>query len=181
MLHSYGHQASEWPQLYQCDSDFYTTYHLLGIGVNATDFHIQDGMLCHLGYLCVPASKHEKFIWEVRYSRMAGHFGMEKNVAILHKHFCWPKIGQDVNKYIISCTTCAISKPTINKKGLYTPIPTPERPWESILMDYMSGLPFTKQVNECVFVVVDYFTKMAILTTYKKRITMAYTTKIFFE
>jgi hypothetical protein len=75
------------------------------------------------------------------------------------------------SKYIRSCTACAISKPTIKKKGLYTPLPTLERPWESISMDYMSGLPSTKQGNDCVFVVVDRFSKMAILTAYKKRIT----------
>jgi hypothetical protein len=48
-------------------------------------------------------------------------------------------------------------------------------------MDYMSGLPSTKQGNDCVFVVVDWFSKMAILTAYKKRITTTYTTKLFFE
>jgi hypothetical protein len=40
MLNSYGHEASEWPQLYQQDPEFNTTYHLLGTGVNVTDFHI---------------------------------------------------------------------------------------------------------------------------------------------
>jgi hypothetical protein len=48
-------------------------------------------------------------------------------------------------------------------------------------MDYMSGLPFTKEGNDCVFVVVDQFLKMAILTARKKRITMTDTAKIFFE
>jgi hypothetical protein len=145
MLHSCGHEASEWPQLYQQDPDFTTTYQLLGTGTNVTNFHIQDGLLCHLGHLCVPASEHAKMIWEAHYSQMAGHFGMEKIVVILQKHFYWPKLRQDVNKYIRSCTACAIAKPTIKKKGLYTPLPTPERPWESISMDYMSGLPSTKQ------------------------------------
>jgi hypothetical protein len=153
--------------------DFATTYHLLGTGATITDFHIQDGLLCHLGHLCVPTSEHAKLIWEAHYSQMEGHFGMEKTVVILQKHFYWPKLRQDVNKYIISCTTCAISKPTIKKKGLYTPLPTPEKPWESISMDYMSSLPSTKQGNDCVFVVVDQFSKMAILTACKKNITVA--------
>jgi hypothetical protein len=48
-------------------------------------------------------------------------------------------------------------------------------------MDYISGLPYTKKGNECVFVVVDWFLKMAILTTYKKNITMTDTTNLFFE
>lgn len=48
-------------------------------------------------------------------------------------------------------------------------------------MDYMSGLPTPKHDNDRVFVVVDLFSKMAILTTYKKTITTVSTAKIFFE
>jgi hypothetical protein len=48
-------------------------------------------------------------------------------------------------------------------------------------MDYMSDLPSTKHGNDCVFVVVDQFSNMAILIAYKKRITSTYTAKIFFE
>jgi hypothetical protein len=181
VLHSCGHEASEWPQLYQQDPDFATTYHLLGTGATVTDFHIQDGLLCHLGHLCVPTSERAKMIWEAHYSRVAGHFGVEKTVVVLQKHFYWPKLRQDVNKYIRSCTACAISKPTIKKQGLYTPLPIPEKPWESISMDYMSGLSSTKQGNDCVFVVVDRFSKMAILTACKKNVTVADTAKLFFE
>jgi hypothetical protein len=48
-------------------------------------------------------------------------------------------------------------------------------------MDYMSGLLSTKQGNDCVFVVVDRFSKMAILVACKKNITTKVTAKIFFE
>jgi hypothetical protein len=92
VLHSYGHEASEWPQLYQQDLNFTTTYQLLGTGTNVTDFHIQDKLLCHLGHLYVPVSKRAKMIWEDLYSQMARHLGMEKTMVILHKHFYWPKI-----------------------------------------------------------------------------------------
>jgi hypothetical protein len=106
---------------------------------------------------------------------------VQKTVAVLQKHFYWPKLRQDVSKYIRSSTNCAIAKPTIKKKGLYTPLPTPEKPWESISMDYMSGLSSTKEGNDCVFVVIDHFLKMYILTSCKKNITMEDTPKIFFE
>jgi hypothetical protein len=46
-------------------------------------------------------------------------------------------------------------KLTIKKQGIYTPLPTPDNPWESISIDYMSGVPSTKKGNDCVFVVVD--------------------------
>ena len=48
-------------------------------------------------------------------------------------------------------------------------------------MDYMSGLPSTKHGNDCVFVVVDLFSKMAILIACKKRISTETTAKLFFE
>jgi hypothetical protein len=112
---------------------------------------------------------------------VAVHFDVKKTVAMLHKHFYWPKLRQEVNKYIRSCTACAIAKLTTKKQGLYTPLPTPNRPWESISMDYMSGLPSTKRGNDCVFVVVDRFSKMTIMVACKKNITTEATAKIFFE
>jgi hypothetical protein len=112
---------------------------------------------------------------------MARHFGMEKTMSIRHKHFYYPKLRQDVSKYIRSFTACDIAKPTIKKQGLHTPLPSLERPWESISMYYMSGLPSTKHDNDCVFVVVDRSSKMAIITACKKRITETDTAKLFFE
>jgi hypothetical protein len=74
VLHSCGHETSGWPQLYERDPDFATTYHMLGTNTVVTDFHLQDGLLCHLGHLCVPSSERVKMIWEAHYSRVAGHF-----------------------------------------------------------------------------------------------------------
>jgi hypothetical protein len=64
---------------------------------------------------------------------------------------------------------------------MYTPLPTLDKPWESISMDYISSLPSTKRGNDCVFVVFDRFSKMAILATCKKNITAEVTAKLFFE
>ena len=46
-------------------------------------------------------------------------------------------------------------------------LPTPSRPWESISMDNMSGLPSTKHGKYCVFVVVDRFSNMAIMAIFE--------------
>jgi hypothetical protein len=48
-------------------------------------------------------------------------------------------------------------------------------------MDYISGLPSTKQGNDCVFLVVDHFSKMVIMATYKKSIIVEATARLFFE
>jgi hypothetical protein len=92
MLHSYGHEAFEWPQLYQQDPYFTTTYQVLGTYANVTDFHIQDKLLFHLSHLCVPARERAKLICESHCSQMAGHFGVEKTMVVLQKHFYWPKL-----------------------------------------------------------------------------------------
>jgi hypothetical protein len=81
----------------------------------------------------------------------------------------------------MSLTTFTISKPTTKKQGLHISLPTPNMPWESILMDYMSGLPSTKQGNDHVFGVVDWFSKMAILIACKKNITTKAIAKLFFK
>ena len=145
------------------------------------DFHLHEGLLCHLGHLCVPSRKHAKIIWEACYNRVAWKIITENIVALLQYYFYCPKIRQDVSRYIISYTVFAIVKPTVKKQGVYTPLPTLNGPWESISMDYMSWLPSTKHGNGCVFVVVDRFSKMAIPIAYKKSISIEASVKLFFE
>jgi hypothetical protein len=181
VLNSCGHNTSDWLLLYTSDPKFGHTYNTLLEGKKVPNFHLQDALLCHLGHLCVPSSERAKMIWEAHYNRVAGHFGVKKTMAVLKKYFYWPKLGQDVGKYIKSYTSCSIAKLTIKKQGLYTPLPTPSRPWESMSMDYMLDIPSTKHGNECVFVVVERFLKMPIMMACKKNITTQATTKLFFE
>ena len=115
MLNSCGHETSGWSQLYASDPDFDTTYQGVSIGTLVENFHLQDGLLCHMCHLCVPSSEHAKKIWEAHYSQVVGHFGVEKMVVVLQKYFYWPKLRQNVSKYIRSCISCAIAKPTIKK------------------------------------------------------------------
>src|ERR1700721_4842421 len=48
-------------------------------------------------------------------------------------------------------------------------------------MEYMMSLPSTKHGNDCVFVVIDRFSKMAIMAACKKNIIAEATAKLFFE
>jgi hypothetical protein len=65
---------------------------MLGANSVVANFHLQDGVLCHLGHLFVPSGECANLIWESHYSRVEGHFGIEKIVAVLHKHLYWLKI-----------------------------------------------------------------------------------------
>lgn len=48
-------------------------------------------------------------------------------------------------------------------------------------MNYTSGLPSTTHGNDCVFGIVDQFSKMAILAICKKNITIEYIVNLFFK
>jgi hypothetical protein len=60
---------------------------MLGANSMVTNFHLQDGLLCHIGYLCVPSSDHAKLIQEAHYNQVAGQFGVENTMVVLQKHF----------------------------------------------------------------------------------------------
>jgi hypothetical protein len=49
-----GHETSGWPQLYETDPDFATTYQMLGENKVVDNFHLQDGLLCLPDYVYVP-------------------------------------------------------------------------------------------------------------------------------
>nr|GEY01178.1 hypothetical protein [Tanacetum cinerariifolium] len=55
-------------------------------------------------------------------SGLAGHFGRDKTLVLLHKQFYWPKMERDVNKLLERCRTYHIAKTHSSNAGLYTPL-----------------------------------------------------------
>jgi hypothetical protein len=90
-------------------------------------------------------------------------------------------MNESVSRYVQGCSLCAKRKPSNQKLGLYTPLLVPSRPWESISMDFVGGLPMSKQNHDYLYVVVDRFRKMCILMPCKKQVTTEKTTQMFFK
>ena len=83
VLDFFGHQTETWAQLYGKDLNFCNIYNTTLEGKNVHDFYIQDGLVFHIGHICVPSEERKKLIWEAHYSRVAGHFGIGKTTTIL--------------------------------------------------------------------------------------------------
>ncbi|GJY07053.1 RNA-directed DNA polymerase [Tanacetum coccineum] len=63
---------------------------------------------------------------------LAGHFGCDKTLTLLHEQFYWPKMKCDVNMLLERCRTCHIPKTHNSNAGLYTPLSVPIAPWEDM-------------------------------------------------
>lgn len=64
-----------------------------------------------------------------------------------------------VKEYIRTCHTYQRAKPErVLAPGLLQPLPIPSEPWEMATMDFIDGLPPSRQYN-CILVVVDKLTK----------------------
>jgi len=88
------------------------------------------------------------------------HFGVVKTLDVLHEHFYWPKMKKDVRHICDKCKTCRKAKSRTQPHGLYIPLPVPKEPWVDISMDFVLGLPRSKQGRDSIFV-VDRISKMA--------------------
>jgi hypothetical protein len=94
-------------------------------------------------------------------SLAAGHQGYLKNYGQIKERFSWKGLKDDVLKHIRECTTCQQNKfEQTHPAGLLQPLPIPEQKWETISMDFITGLPRV-QGRDCIFVVVDRLTKFA--------------------
>jgi hypothetical protein len=147
-----------------CQHEVWVALHQQTV-VNQTpflDYTIRNGWLYKLNFLCVPQSEdHLLFIKEAHASSCGGHFGITKTVQNLQHQFYWPSLQRRVEKFIRACTLCSQSKPSNRKHDMYQPLWVPSRPWESISMDFLSGMPTTQRKHDAIWVVVCRFSKMA--------------------
>ena len=88
---------------------------------------------------------------------LMGHFGVQKTLNMLQEHFYWSHMKHDVHKFCEQCIVCKHSKSRVMPHGLYSPLPVPEYPWTNLSMDFVLGLPWTRNGKDSIFVVVDRF------------------------
>ncbi|GJP41072.1 hypothetical protein CLOM_g710 [Closterium sp. NIES-68] len=110
----------------------------------------------------------------------SGHFGVDKTTKMLQRNYYWPNMADDVRKYVSSCTACQIMKSSHQRAaGLLQPLDPPERPWQHVTMDYVTGLPAGPSGNDAILVVVDRLTKMAHFIACQQTITAEQTAQLF--
>ncbi|KAK1679066.1 hypothetical protein QYE76_039914 [Lolium multiflorum] len=107
------------------------------------------------------AALQQQIISAFHDSPQGGHSGFPVTYRHLVSLFAWPAMKKMVQSFVRSCRTCQQAKPErLPPAGLLQPLPIPSEPWETATMDFIEGLPQSRQFN-CILVVVDKLTKYA--------------------
>ena len=87
-----------------------------------------------------------------------GHFGQFKTSQYIRRYFWWSAMSHDIESYCKTCGICMTSKDGNSKlTGLLHSLPIPDRPWQSIGLDFMGPLPKSNNFDY-LLVVIDGLT-----------------------
>ncbi|MCO5602273.1 hypothetical protein L7F22_056402 [Adiantum nelumboides] len=100
----------------------------------------------------------------------AGHRGINATVKAVETFFYWPTLRRDVDAFVQECITCQKVKFDKQKApGLLQPLPIPDKPWESIAMDFIFDLSRTQTGNDGIWTIICRFSKQAHFIPVRKK------------
>lgn len=90
----------------------------------------------------------------------SGHMGIQKTLRAVSGLYWWPAMRREVTAWVQTCDSCQRMKGDRQNQGLLQPLKIPTRPWDTVTMDLITGLPDTPEGYDAVVVFVDKLTKM---------------------
>jgi hypothetical protein len=123
--------------------------------------------------ICVPEIKHlrQLILREAHDSAYSIHPGSTKMYQDLKEKYWWYGLKRDVATHVALCDVCQRVKVEHQRPaGLLQPLKVLKWKWEEISMDFIVGLPRTRDGYDSIWVIVDRLTKVAhfipVKTTY---------------
>lgn len=125
------------------------------------------GLVRHDGAVYIPQDRATQMeILRVNHDDpwQGGHFGQTRTLEVVRRHYWWVGLGKSVRDYVETCDICQRMKAPRHKPyGTLVPLPQPEREWQDISLDFITGLPPAARggkAYDAILVVVDRFSKM---------------------
>jgi len=112
------------------------------------EWQIEKGLVLKEERIYVP--KDEKLrveiIWLHYDMPIAGYGGQYKTVELVTRNYWWPGVTKEVKRYVEGCDQCQRMKNRAEMPaGKLKPNEVLERPWQHILVDFITKLPMSKQ------------------------------------
>jgi hypothetical protein len=131
--------------------------------VNTHELEFSDGLWWKDGRIAIPSvpTLRQLIMRELHDPPYAGHIGSRRTQEAIARIYWWPNLAREVSDYVRSCHVCQVNK-TGNERpgGLLQPLQIPERRWESVGMDVITGLPLTPDGHDAILTFVDRLSKM---------------------
>jgi hypothetical protein len=125
-------------------------------------YMVKDGLIYKKDRIYIPKedSIKQTIMQENHDNKLAGHVGVVRTTDLITRHFFWPGMYAEIDRYVRTCRACQMNKPTNQLPvGLLQPLPIPERKWGTMTMDLITQLPKTTKGNDAIVVMVDKLTK----------------------
>jgi hypothetical protein len=137
---------------------------LISLG-KALDFtEDEQGTIWFKKRTCVPEIEHlrQLILREAHDSAYSIHPGSTKMYQDLKEKYWWYGLKRDMATHVALCDVCQRVKAEQQRPaGLLQPLKVPEWKWEEIGMDFIVGLPRTRDGYDSIWVIVDRLTKVA--------------------
>ena len=133
---------------------------------------LENGLLKHQDRLVVPKDQnlHTRLITEAHAQLSTAHPGKNKTRKIIGDRYYWPRMTDDIDRYVRNCNDCRRSTiPRDKTPGLLKPLPIPERPWQHISMVFHT-VPKDHQGYDTVMLLIDRLGKRPISIPCRKTI-----------
>lgn len=112
----------------------------------------------------VPKEQRAKVISEHHDAPTAGHLGVHKTLQRVQHTWYWPKMRQDISKYVARCKVCQQTKYSQDcPSGLLGSRRSVDQPWIMISADLIGPFPRSTRGYKYLLVVTDTFTKFTLL------------------
>jgi len=133
----------------------------------------ENGRLTYRNRIYVPAHDRLRLrILQTHHDPPAfGHPGCAKTLELIDRAYYWPTLRKDVERFVRNCFVCRRIKATRHAPyGVVKQLSVPDRPWQHLSVDFVTGLPQSKGYDAiCVF--VDRLTKQRHLIPCRTAIT----------
>ena len=122
-------------------------------------FSFSNNLVFHDNCLYVPSSLWSEILHSCHDSVLTSHPGCSITYDLVKRDYSWPGMQTYIRQYVLSCKHCVKVKNITHKPyDLLQPLEVPNRPWQSITMDFIVKLP-PSHGYDSIWVTCDHMTR----------------------